>query len=90
MACAVRALLESVEFYPLFSVLNWLYLVKILIRGVCDLKCVREGELRQCYNKGRLRHCRKTRELRNMCTASPAVQHLNVVSLTRYALRFRF
>ena len=31
MACAVRALLESVEFYPLFSVLNWLYLVKILI-----------------------------------------------------------
>ena len=31
LTCAVRALLESVEFYPLFSVLNWLYLVKILI-----------------------------------------------------------
>ena len=31
MTCAVRALLESVEFTRCFSVLNWLYLVKILI-----------------------------------------------------------
>ena len=31
MACAVRALLESVEFTRCFSVLNWLSLVKILI-----------------------------------------------------------
>ena len=33
LTCAVRALLEFVDFYPLFSVLNWLYLVKILILG---------------------------------------------------------